>query len=297
MPRETPRAGKRGRGSRAPAARRPRRARCCVRALDADPVCAAVDRTGADGGHARQVTAFGPPSRRCGGSCRRSLRPEAAGGSGDEITSWNSRGLSGPTLTSIVRSPSVNLVAGRVRAPRIFRATGRARPARARSRPRAPDGAKIVTGSIDPSASAARCVISLPRAVARRVSSSRSGSFISQCARRRSSSRCGPPPSKSRAHSQIWSDSSSGDAALALARQHQQRLVVRAGHEHADAARGLDDDLAEPVAPARRIAFGARQAARDRMLLPDVGSRRAEGALDQIAVGPARARCGRAARR
>ena len=42
-----------------------------------------------------------------------------------------------------------------------------------------------------------------------RSSSSSSGSRISQCAARRSSSACGPPPSWPRDHSQIWSDSSS----------------------------------------------------------------------------------------
>ena len=41
-----------------------------------------------------------------------------------------------------------------------------------------------------------------PSCVAMRASSSSSGSFISQCARRRSNSACGPPPSKPRAHSQ-----------------------------------------------------------------------------------------------
>ena len=40
-----------------------------------------------------------------------------------------------------------------------------------------------------------------PSNVARRSSSSRSGSFISQCASRRNNSACGPPLSKPRAHS------------------------------------------------------------------------------------------------
>ena len=55
-----------------------------------------------------------------------------------------------------------------------------------------------------------RSTISWPRST-RAVSacSSSSGSFISQCAVRRSSSACGPPPSWPRDHSQIWSDSSS----------------------------------------------------------------------------------------
>ena len=43
--------------------------------------------------------------------------------------------------------------------------------------------------------SGARTVMSRPRTTSRSASSSRSGSFISQCDRRRSRSRCGPPPS------------------------------------------------------------------------------------------------------
>ncbi len=50
--------------------------------------------------------------------------------------------------------------------------------------------------------------------VAARRSSSSSGSFISQCASRRSNSACGPPPSKPRAHSQTWSDRSSATRPL-----------------------------------------------------------------------------------
>ena len=51
--------------------------------------------------------------------------------------------------------------------------------------------------------------ISPSTTAADRLSASSSGSFISQWARRRSSSACGPPPSKPRAQSQIWSDISS----------------------------------------------------------------------------------------
>ena len=50
---------------------------------------------------------------------------------------------------------------------------------------------------LDPSGSRLRrsMVMRLPTAMARRSSSSRSGSFMSQCATRRNISACGPPPS------------------------------------------------------------------------------------------------------
>ena len=77
------------------------------------------------------------------------------------------------------------------------------------------------------------------------------------------------------------------DAALALARQHQQRLVVRPRH-HGRAARRHGIDLAIPFAPARRIGLRSGQGAGDgmaRALLADMG---AERLLDHRAFGTRR---------
>ena len=58
-----------------------------------------------------------------------------------------------------------------------------------------PPGADTCTGGT-PSSMERRSIVSLrPLAEAISRSSSRSGSFISQCERRRSRSVCGPPPS------------------------------------------------------------------------------------------------------
>ena len=56
------------------------------------------------------------------------------------------------------------------------------------------------------------------------------------------------------------------DAALLLAREHQERLVVRAGH-HRGAGAHLRADEAQPLAPGGRRLLGARQLARHRMAL------------------------------
>ena len=79
-----------------------------------------------------------------------------------------------------------------------------------------------------------------------------------------------------------------GDAALVLARQHQQRPVVGAGH-HGHALDGLAVDLAEPLAPGGRVLVAARQAARDRVLLAVGASRLARNGCSITApVGPHR---------
>ena len=64
-----------------------------------------------------------------------------------------------------------------------------------------PSGDVIVTGG--KLVASVRRVTSMrpPTEVARSASSSRSGSFISQCATLRTSSGCGPPPSMPRFHS------------------------------------------------------------------------------------------------
>ena len=149
---------------------------------------------------------------------RRRTVPPVASASGRsfsvvEATSRNSRGLGGPTFTRAV-SPSLS----KRHRPVSFASK------RARHRPgslcvsaissRAPEGAVAITGA-DSSFNVWRSTVtSRPRASARSASSSRSGSFISQCARRRVRSTCGPPPSKPRAQSQIWSESSSATRPL-----------------------------------------------------------------------------------
>ena len=71
-----------------------------------------------------------------------------------------------------------------------------------------PEGLVAVTGGTL-SASVRRSISTAPSSpVPRSTSSSSSGSFISQCASRRSSSSCGPPPSKPRLQSQAWSEPS-----------------------------------------------------------------------------------------
>ena len=135
---------------------------------------------------------------------------------------------------------------------RASRATCRARPWSASASTVLPDGIgqRHRLGACRPWCGARSR--SAPSAmVADSRSSSSSGSFISQCARRRSNSACGPPPSKPRAHSQAWSDSSSATRPLLHVVEHEQRLVVRPAH-HRLAGDLVRADQAEPAAPARR---------------------------------------------
>ena len=74
------------------------------------------------------------------------------------------------------------------------------------------------------------------------------------------------------------------DAALALAREQQQRAILDAGH-HRHAARGFRRDLAIPFAPRGRGLLRAGQAARDGMASAHLRHLRAEGALDDAPVG------------
>ena len=67
------------------------------------------------------------------------------------------------------------------------------------------------------------------------------------------------------------------DAAFAFARQHQERLVVRALH-HGGAGGALGVDQPEPAAPVRRIAVRAFEPARHRMALAGLGEPRVETA-------------------
>ena len=143
--------------------------------------------------------------------------------------------------------------------PRSARASARARPRSASPRTSRP------TGSSRPpaarfSASVRRLISTAPSSpVPRSTSSSSSGSFISQCASRRSSSSCGPPPSKPRLQSQAWSEPSTA------IRPSPCRSSTRSGRPSgpsitASPERRLDLDHAEPAAPARR-AVGRRSAA------------------------------------
>ena len=91
---------------------------------------------------------------------------------------------------------------------------------------------------------------------ASRYSSSRSGSFISQCETRRSISACGPPPSKPRSHSQAWSDRRLGDTALADPIQNKQRFALQPAQQNM-AAHSCGFDLTEPAAPGLRPDAGA----------------------------------------
>src|SRR6516165_5256451 len=74
------------------------------------------------------------------------------------------------------------------------------------------------------------------------------------------------------------------DAALALARELQQRLAVGPLHQ-GGAAVGAGIDHPEPVAPVRRVGGRALEAARHRMALAEVGQARHEGLLGGVAVG------------
>ena len=124
---------------------------------------------------------------------------------------------------------------------------------------------------------------SWPLTVSRSASSSRSGSFISQCESRRSRSRCGPPPSKPRAHSQIWSDNNSATRPSPSCDSTSSGFCVRSLHDRrAVGVPGIDD--AEPFAPFRRRRVGAFEAARHRMALAEFGERRAKRLLGDIAA-------------
>ena len=125
-------------------------------------------------------------------------------------TSVSSRGFAGPTLTKATRSPerSVCSPSSRAGVCAVNRPGFSSASATVRS---APLGPTSVTASAV-SAMVWRSIwMSRPAAVARSASSSSAGSFISQWARRRRRSRCGPPSRKPRAHSQAWSESRSAD--------------------------------------------------------------------------------------
>ena len=116
----------------------------------------------------------------------------------------SSTGLTAPEATSTVFVPSssryrpvssVSTVALESPPPAARNSTVRV----------APEGALTVTRG-RPRLRLRRSMTRRPsRMRPRRPSSSRSGSFISQWASRRRSSAWGPPPSKPRAHSQMWS--------------------------------------------------------------------------------------------
>ena len=61
------------------------------------------------------------------------------------------------------------------------------------------------------------------------------------------------------------------DAALALAVEDEERLVVGAVHDDVALGRLLDVDQAEPAAPVRRVGVRAFEVAGHRMALADVG--------------------------
>ena len=114
-----------------------------------------------------------------------------------------------------------------------------------------------------------------PSEIAVSASSSRSGSFIIQCANRLSSSSCGPPPSKPRDQSQAWSEARSATRPLSDPVYDQQRCVVQAFHERVAVALGSNVDLSNPPAPGM-FGTGCRildwfQALGHRVALPDAG--------------------------
>src|SRR5438067_13901221 len=78
-----------------------------------------------------------------------------------------------------------------------------------------------------------------------------------------------------------------GDAAFALAREQQQRLVVRPLQDGGTLGRARIDQT-EPAAPVRGLFIGAFETARDRMALAEIGELRAKAAF-----GHAAARLGR----
>ena len=157
-------------------------------------------------------------------------------------TSVSSRGFAGPTLTKATRSPerSVCSPSSRAGVCAVNRPGFSSPSATVRS---APLGPTSVTASAV-SAMVWRSIwMSRPAAEARSASSSSAGSFISQWARRRRRSRCGPPSRKPRAHSQAWSESRSATRPLS------SRASTRSGWSPAP------DITAEPVrtcAPTRR---------------------------------------------
>ena len=161
--------------------------------LQADPVVAA-DRCRSSASR-RCAAAFTPDA-----SARRRASPPVAAASGAstsvvDVTSANSRGLAGPTLTSAVSLPSVarhrpSSVARDRAAPQAGLAGGERDGAGRAGRQRQ----RHVVRRCRPW-SAARSARSRPRTIRRSASSSRSGCFISQCDSRRIRSRCGPPPS------------------------------------------------------------------------------------------------------
>ena len=76
------------------------------------------------------------------------------------------------------------------------------------------------------------------------------------------------------------------DPALAGTLQDEQRPVGDAGHQHL-AVIGLDIDLAEPAAPGS-AALGLVEAGGDRMAAAEIGERRREAALEDLAGRPPR---------
>ena len=129
--------------------------------------------------------------------------------SGSARRSAISIGFAAAEAAKAVRRPSAacqtpGWVAGRLSVARPPPASS------GRARVMVPSGAVTVISGGGPSARLRRVTARRPASIrAVRSSSSSSVSRISQCAMRRRSSCCGPPPSCPRDHSQIWSDSSS----------------------------------------------------------------------------------------
>ena len=241
-------------------------------------------------------------------SSSRLIPPRVAAASGAstapvETGSANSRGARGPDhrhrrQVAFLQPPDAVLLGLAAGPP-----SARAPPRSSRRVATAPEGLVTVTGSTV-SARVRRDSTSSPSCRAPdSTSSSSSGSFISQCASRRSSSACGPPPSKPRLQSQAWSEASMRHPALALTVEHQERPRLRALH-HRGAAVELDLRHAEPAPPAR-LAVRARrprrmrlEARRHRMPRADRADPRGEALLEhpRRSASPAGSRSAASAR-
>ena len=111
-----------------------------------------------------------------------------------------------------------------------------------------PPGADICTGPTFSSMERRSMVSLRPLAEASSRSSSRSGSFISQCDEPAQQVGVGPAALVAARPQPSMIGEQQGHPPAALAVEHQQRPLVGPAHEHA-AAGGRDLDLAEPAAP------------------------------------------------
>ena len=231
------------------------------------PSAGARDETAAMRG-----TEMPPPARRC-----RCTEPPVASAIGRSrsvvlITSWNSTGLAGPIWASAVSVPS----SARCRPSGASSTTPRQRPGSASlmvSGSASPVGPVTVhLPASSPTGSAAPRRGRRPSARAVSASSSSSGSCISQWTQ-------APEQRRVRAAALVAARPEPGmvgekhrDAALALARQHEER-AGRSGPVIVDVAGdGVGLDEPEPAAPGRRRrAAAAGQVARHRVARPDGG--------------------------